>query len=925
MLRAARDDARPLLGRDAEADLLRSLLDGIEVSGGALVLRGEPGIGKSRLLAEAMALARERALMVLSTSGVQSEARLPFAGLHQLLRPVCARAAGLLPAHRAALDAAFGLGDSPAPELFRIAMAALDLLSDVAADAPLLVIAEDAQWLDRPSADVLAFVARRLESDPIVLLAATRDGYDSALGDAGLPELRLGALEPAVAAELLDASSQPLTLVVRNRLLAEASGNPLALIELPLAATGMERGAPVLGVLPLTERLERAFAARASELPDTTRLLVLVAALNDSERVSEVLLAGGALAGTPLDLDLLEPAARAAIVDLDVATVRFRHPLIRSAVRQSASVQQRRRAHEALATTLHDKPDRQVWHRAALISGAHEDVAVELEDAGRRARRRGAIGVAVAALRRAAELSGSPQRVGRLLAAAELAYELGQPDVVLPLLHEVERLEPGPLERARATWIEEVTDPRPLSDATRATALIAAAERAGKAGDRDLRVDLLWLVAQRAWWADPGPAARHLLIEAAHRLGDADSDDPRVFATYAYADPFGHAPGVLTRLRAAAADRTRDTEAARHLGPAALVVGAFDLGMTFLGMAIDGLRAEGRLGHLPRMLTLHGIAAARLADWDVAIPAAEESRRLATELGEPLWEAGADTVLATIAGMRGDEETAERASMQAEQIGMPIGANFLVAMAQFGRVLAALGAGRHTDAFQAADRLFDPADPAHHPVMACWLIADLAEAGLHDDRVADARARVVQVEAAAGESPAVWIAIGLRHAHALLAANEQEAAARFDEALRADLGRWPFQRARLLLANGQWLRRQRRIAESRTPLRAARDGFDALGCASWSEQARRELRASGESSRRRDPAARDELTAQELQIARLAARGLSNREIGQQLYVSHRTIGTHLYRIFPKLGITARTELDAVLSDVTPVSLADSR
>jgi ATP/maltotriose-dependent transcriptional regulator MalT len=442
--------------------------------------------------------------------------------------------------------------------------------------------------------------------------------------------------------------------------------------------------------------------------------------------------------------------------------------------------------------------------------------------------------------------------------------------------------------------------------------MIAAAEHAGEAGDRDLHIDLLWLVAQRAWWADPGPAARRLLIEAAERLGGADAADLRVFAIHAYADPVGHAPAVLARLHTAAADRARDTDAARHLGPAALVVGAFDLGMTFLDTAVEGLRAQARLGHLPRMLTLLGIVAARLADWDVAIPAAEESRRLASELGEPLWEAGADTVAATIAGMRGDVDEAERAAGRAEAIGLPMGANFIVAMAQFGRVAAALGAGRHAVAYASAERVFDPTDAAYQPVMACWLIADLAEAALHVDRVEAARARVAQVEAAAGESPAIWIALGLRHARALLAGDD-EAPGRFDAALTADLGRWPFQRARILLAHGQWLRRHRRIAESRVPLRAARDAFDALGCASWGDQARRELRASGESSRRRNPEARDQLTAQELQIAHLAAEGLSNREIGQRLYLSHRTIGTHLYRIFPKLGITARGELASVL------------
>jgi ATP/maltotriose-dependent transcriptional regulator MalT len=333
-----------------------------------------------------------------------------------------------------------------------------------------------------------------------------------------------------------------------------------------------------------------------------------------------------------------------------------------------------------------------------------------------------------------------------------------------------------------------------------------------------------------------------------------------------------------------------------------------------LGDATRGLRADGRLGHLAYVLAIQGLVAARLADWNVAIPAAEEARSLAAELGQPLWKAGADMVSSTIAGMRGEEDVAEQAAAEAERIAAPPGANVIVALAQCGRISAALGASRHADAYQAAERLFHPTDPAHHPVVAAWIIGDLAEAALHLGRVDEARGRVAEVEARVGNNPTVWIALALRHARALLA-DDEHAAGLFEAALGADLRRWPFQRARALLAYGQWLRRQRRITESRAPLRDARDAFDALGCAALGDQARRELRASGESSRRREAVApRDQLTAQELQIAHLAAQGLSNREIAQQLYLSHRTIGTHLYRIYPKLGVAARTELVQALA-----------
>ena len=904
-------DLGRLLGRADEVELLTSLLDGVESAGGALVIRGEPGVGKSRLLSETAAFARRRGFTVLSTAGVQSEAHLAFAGLHQLLRPVRSSMQRLPGMQRAALDTAFGLGEDPAPERFRIAMAALDLLCEVAAEAPLLIVAEDIQWLDRPSCDALAFIARRVQSDPIVLLAAAREGYPSPLMDVGLPEYRLAGLAPAAGEELLDSSAPGLVPSLRDRLLDEAGGNPLALIELPISAGDV--GSVGAASLPLTDRLERAFAARISDLPEETRLLLLVAALSDGDDISEVLRAGSAVAGTPLDLDLLEPAANAAIVDLDLQTIRFRHPLIRSAVTQSASVPQLRRAHEALAATLEAEPDRRVWHRAALITGAHEDVALELEEAGRRARRRGALHVAITALRRAAELSDPEHRGRRLLAAGELAVELGQPELAAAMLRDVDE-QSGAVEHALVTWIEEMINPPDLGDAERVARVVDAAEQAGDAGERDLHVRLLWLAISRAWWTDPGPAARRILVDAARRLGGAGDRDPRVLAIYACADPVGHAAEALPRLQAVAATRSLDAESVRHLGPAALVLGAFDVAAGFLASAAEGARTEGRLGHLPRMLVLHGIVASFLGEWDVAVSAGGEARRLATELGGPLWIAGGETVLSVVAGMRGDADAAELGATRAERLGLAAGGKVTVALAQFGRVLSALGESRYDDAYASARRLFDPADPAYHPVVARWLIADLAEAALHTDRVAEARELLTQVEATAGARPAVWIELNLRHARALLARDETQAQRCFDEALAANLGRWPFQRAHLLLAYGEWLRRQRRIADSRAPLRAARDAFDTLGCVSWSERARRELRASGESSRRRDPAARDQLTAQELQIAQLAGEGLSNREIGQRLYLSHRTISTHLYRIFPKLGITARGELVGALA-----------
>ena len=818
------------------------------------MLYGEPGIGKSRLLAAAAALARERGFTVLSAAGVQSEAHLPFAGLHQLVRPLRFRAAGLPAAQRAALDAAFGLGQEPAPERFQIAMAVLDLLGEVATDAPLLVLAEDAQWLDRPTTEVLAFVARRLQSDPIVLLAAVREGYPSLLVDAGLPQHRLGGLGTAEAMTLLDTSARQLSPVIRDRLLTEAAGNPLALTELPIAAAQQE---PVtLGSLPLTQRLEQAFAARVSDLPEATQLLLLVAAHSDDGRLSDIIDAAGLLARSTLGLDLLEPAAEAGIVDLDLQSVRFRHPLIRSAVRQSASVLQRRRVHEALAEVLRAEPDRRVWHRAALISGTHEQIASELEEAAGRARRRGALAVAVTAWQRAAELSSPAQRARRLLAAAELAFELGQRDLVMPILREVEHLDPDPLQRARTTWIEELVQTRPLGDATRAASLIAAAEQAGRAGDRDLQLNLAWLIASRAWLVDPAPTARRVLIEAADRLGNPESADLRILAIQAYADPFGKAPAILRRLRAAAADVHRDTDAARYLGLAAVAVGAFDIAPTFLGEAVEGLRTQGRLGHLPRMLTLQGRMAAQVADWGVAIPAAEEAGRLATELGEPQWVAAADAVGSVIAGMRGDQDAAERAAARAERIAVPTGANITVAFAQFGRIFAALGAGRGSRRLRGRRTPLgsgEPGPPSDHRVLAHRRSCRSSAAHRADRRSTSAReTRRSGIRRHPGNLHRSWAAARTRAA--------RTGPRRSRGPLRRGARRRPHWMAGSACPPVAGLRPvatapapDRRVTHA---LRDARDAFDGMGCAAWGDQARRELRASGESSRRRDLAPR---------------------------------------------------------------------
>ena len=905
----------PLVGREHELAVLAGLVDGVGERGGVLMVSGEPGIGKSALLAMAGRRASDRGMRVLTATGVQSETHLPFAGLHQLLRPIITDADGLPVRQRVALLAAFGMTDAAAPDRFLIALAALELLADTAARAPLLVVVEDAQWLDHPTDDVLAFVARRLASEPIVLLAAVREGQASALGEAGLPELRLEGLEEAAAAELLAAHAPALAERVRERLLAEAAGNPLALVELPVALGSDQLGKGVLPEwLPMTARLERAFAARVLELPAVTRRLLLVAAVDHDGALAEVLAAASILEPTeaPMGVEALAPAVAARLIEVDELGVRFRHPLMRSAIHQAASFPERHAAHAALARVLVDQPDRRAWHRAASSVGPDEAIAAELEEVAVRAQRRGGLGVAAAALERAAKLSADPAGQGhRLVRAAELEFDLGRRDLVVGLLREAEPLQLTGVAHRRMLWLREMIDPTSLSDAAKLRSMVDAAAWVAADGDQELAVNLLWRAAQRCFWGDPDQEARDRVLAAAEQV-HLDDGDPRLLAMLAYVAPIERGRTIIDRLSRLASDGGSDAQAAGLLGTAAMVVGAFDLGAGFLGAASAGLRAQGRLGHLARLLTLQAWAAVYLADWKVAMPAAEEASQLAAETREPLWAASAQVVKAMLAALRGEPEAANVQAATAEQAAAPLGAKFLLAIAQLARGQAALGVGRHGDAYQHLKRVFDPADAAYHPFIRTWAIGDLAEAAAYSDHRDAARAVLKELEPLAAQTPSSWFHAGMRHARPLLA-DDQDAEPLFQTALDAELARWPVLRPRIQLAYGAWLRRQRRVAESRAPLRAAREAFDALGAIPWGERTRQELRASGEASPRRIPQAWDHLSPQELQIAQLAAEGLSNREIGQQLYLSHRTVSSYLYRVFPKLGISSRSQLRAAL------------
>ncbi|GAA3565029.1 LuxR family transcriptional regulator [Kribbella ginsengisoli] len=936
---------RTLLGRTAEQERLSALVAGITESGGALVIRGAAGIGKSALAAEAATQARAAGAKVLSVTGSESEQNFPYAGLHQLLHPVRKGIDALPGSQREALRIALCLADGDIPDLYLVGMAALNLLSDTG--TPLLLLAEDAHWLDQASADVLAFVARRLDSEPIVLLATVRDGVPSQL-DTELPSLHLEPLTDDVASTLLDEVAPTLDPSVRKRLLSEAAGNPLALAELPAT---IQADSLLKATLPLNTRLERAFGARISTLPADTRMCLLVAALNDRGSLSEMFeAASAALGGAPVGAETLTPAAEAGLIEAALGgaganvaganvagrgiagqgepgqgssgqggawlavggRLAFRHPLMRSAIVQAATAAEHRAAHRALADALQKDPERQVWHLAAAATTADEGIAGVLVEAAERARYRGGVGAAIAGLEEAARLSESGElRADRLLRAADLGVEAGRSDLVERLLAEASREELSFQHRARATWIRSSFDDGLVDDTAGPIELAKLARSVFEDGDLDLAMRILWGAGMRCFWAEPGPEARQHLLDVADSL-PLDEHDPRLIAILAYVAPIERGKAVAAGLMELAGQTGGDPEVERFLGSAALQIGAFELAARFSASAAAGLRAQGRLGLLARALAVHACSATRLGNLDVALPAAEEAARLAKETHQIFMYGFALSAQAEIAALRGLYAEAANLIAEAEQVALAAGARPILATVQLARGLSALGEGRHADAFADLHRVFDLTEPSYQLALRCYLIADLTEAAIRCGQEDAARKIIQRLEKDAQQTGSPSLHIGLRYARAALASDD-DAEKLFLAALAGDLTGWPLERGRLHLAFGEWLRRHRRAAESRVHLRAARETFDALGLIPWSERARSELRAAGETSPRRTPDAREQLTPHELSIAQLAAEGLTNREIGQRLYLSHRTVSTHLHRIFPKLGITSRADLPAVL------------
>ena len=896
-----------ILGRTDELRALTELIEHAPEQGGALVLLGEAGIGKTTLIRAAARQARAAGLRVLETTGVEAEARLPFAGLHHLLRPLLPAADALPAVQRRALMSAFGAGDDPSPEPFMIALAALNLIADAATHRPVAVLVDDMQWLDQPSHDTLAFVARRIGSDPVVFIGSIRTGHPGPFLAAGLPELDIPGLDGASARALLARSADDLGYADRERILREALGNPLALVE--LSAAWRPATEPTTDAVPqMTARLERAFAGRIAELPPATRDTVLVAAVDSLDELPEILAAASVLAGRHLDVAVLDSAAAAGLLRFDELRVTFRHPLVRSGVLRSETLARRHAANAALAAVLVNEPYRRTWHRAQSIVGPDDEVADELEASHRLSLRRGSVTTAIWALERSAQLTSDPaKRGGRLLLAAEHAFGLGRADMVYRLVTAASRNAVSELDLARMEWLREIFNDGVPNDATRVLELCGIAERSMAADDADLALNLLLGAALRCWWADAGPAARARVVEVTRRL-HGSAEDPRYVAALAVAEPVLQAGAVIDLLSGLVIEKVAGAGALRLFGMAAHAVGDPVRAADLLDRAEARLRAQGRLGLLSHVLTMQVLDRIELGDWDRAATLAEEGRRLAPETAQPIWDIGTLLLHTMVLALRGDNDRAQALATDAEHAANGRHLTELLACVQLARGFGWISTGRHTEAYLALRRLFDPADPGFHQAERFHGVMFLAEAAVHAGRREDARAVIADLEAVAGTTPSPTLRVHLSYARAVLA-DDADAERLYLAALRQDLVRWPWTKARLELAYGSWLRRQRRVAESRAPLRSALTVLDLIGATTWAKQARAELRATGERTAASGPAAPDALSAQELQIARLAARGLSNRQIGQQLFLSPRTVGSHLYRIFPKLDITSRTQL----------------
>lgn len=899
-----RREGVPLLGRDEELALVDDLLARGRTSGATLLLYGEPGIGKSAIAAATVERARQAGCTVLTTTGVSSEAEIPYSCLHQLLWPVMQHADGLLAPQRTALDAALGSNGDALADPYRTGLAVLGILSDAAEQAPVALVAEDAHWLDAPTGEVLAFVSRRLEADRISMLITSRETVPRAIRGAGLPARRLMPLAADAAETLVNMLDPNLAAATRKRLLEAAGGNPLGLIELG-AEAARAAGTQSPSWLPLTTRLERAFAARVGELTATVRSTLLVSALTDRADVAEILDATSLLTSGRVTLDAFSPAVQAGLVEVDDLRVRFSHPLVRSAIAHGGPADERQAAHRALAQVLSGDRSRAVWHRVAATTGTDGGLASELASMAQSALRRGAVVTAVQTLGRAARLTPDMRvRGARLLDAAELALEIGREDLVEALLADTIPLELTVKDVGRKAWLRE-TARRRAPDPAWFAAHLDRIEHLASDDDWARVSPALLTVAFRRWWsAVPAEVDARILKLARSLPPSASAVEGVVLSLVAPAASGAELRRWLERVE----PDGLPAELLRLYAVSATIVSSFERAVLLADRAVELLRGRGRYGMLAPALVGRAWAGLFAGGWSASLAAADEAAIIARETEQPLWAVSATAAAAALRGVRGDLDEALNLAQRADADLVPGEADGMRALIELARGFAHLAADQANEAHMHLSRVMDVEQPWHADFVARWCAAEAAEAALRAG-ARDAGAAVLSRFDHVRE-PSAHLAASLARGRLLLAPDD-EARLCGEEAVAAAAGS-PALRARAQLTHGMRLRRARLADASRAELRAARDAFEALDMGPAAAHARRELRAAGEAVRSTVDA-REALSPQELQIAHMAGEGLSNREIGQALYLSHRTIGSHLYRIFPKLGIASRAELRTAL------------
>lgn len=892
-----------LIGREAECERLVGLLEGARGVGesGSLVIRGAPGVGKTALLE--FAASRANDMSVLRIGGTEAESGLAFAGLFGLLRPVLDKLECLVEVQAEALAGALGLAPSTSSDRFLVSAAVLGVLAAAGEDNPILCLIDDAQWLDRPSADALVFASRRLGADPVAILFTAADVEGSSFDAPGLGELVVEPVDDESAAAILDAVGAQMAAGVRERLLAEAAGNPLALLELPRGLSD----AQLLGEesLPeqihLTPRLRDIFQRRVERLPEPTQLALLVCALDGTGEAGIILGAGERLG---VGAAALEPAEAARLIKTTGERIAFRHPLVRSALVDAAPLNQRQRVHVALAETLSGEEhlDRRVWHQAMAALTGDEEVALALDASARRAQERGGHAAAAVAFQRAAELTrNEDQFAPRLAAAAEAAWNAGQGERALTLSERALRFCGDDL-RVRLLHLRGLIEEGEGRFREAAETLLAAARLSG---DASLTLRILVDIAVPAMESGfPEELAVDLgrQAEALPAKSSIDSFNRSValWIGRQHERRFDEAQVMLDQVIRLSAEFEDDPRAQWWAGLLAWSARGEGAGLVFANRAVKAARRQGRLDLLPNLIAFQAWELAGNSLFEQAYAAALDGYQLALDMGlNPAWSL---LTLARVEAIRGEADAAREHAEEALARGR--GAIFVATLAGATLGLLELGCGSPETA---ADLLLNVAPGERLNADAVASVPDLIEAIMRAGRSPDEGELSLKRFRRAGSMSTDLKSSLLARCEALL--GTRVASEAFAEALLLADSLSPFERARTHLLYGEWQRREGQRKEARVHLRAAAEEFRRLGASPWQERAEAELRASGETARKREPWTIRELTPQELQIAQLAAEGYTNPEIGAQLFLSRKTVEYHLSKVFSKLGITGRQEL----------------